>query len=139
MRGMWEHVDGLHATDAVVLSEHFKVAGLRGRIARHVYDALWSCIHNGFNDVGMHAGTGWVGDDHVRPAMPCDELIGQDVLHVACIEQGVVDVVQSRVDLGILNGLGNVFYADDLMGHAGHEIGNGACSCVEVVDEGQVG
>ena len=93
MWGVGEHVDGLNARNAVVLSEDFEVASLRGRVAAHVNNALRGGIHDGFHDIRMHACSWWVGDDDIRTTVIADEVIGEDVLHVASIEQRVIDMV----------------------------------------------
>ena len=86
----------------------------------------------------MHASTRWVGDDDIGTSVLCYELVAQHVLHVASIEEGVVDAVDLGVDLRILNGFGDVLDANDLTGLTGHEVGDGASAGVEVVDEGMV-
>ena len=135
MWGVGEHVDGLDGCDAVVGIEVVQVAGLGGGIARDVDDATGSGIENRLDDIGVHAGTGRIGDDDVRASVLGDKLVGEYVLHIAGIEQGVGDAVDVGVDLGILDGLGDVFDANDLTGLTGHEIGDGACAGREVVDQ----
>ena len=83
----------------------------------------------------MHAGSWRVGDDHVGAAMLLDELIVQNVLHVAGIEERVADMVLLGVHLGVLDGLGYIFYSDHLAGLPGHKVGNGAGAGIEVVDQ----
>ena len=82
----------------------------------------------------MHTGTWGVGDDDIGTSVLGNKVVGQDVLHVASIEQGVLDAVNLAVDLGILDSLWYVFDADDLTGFLSHEIGNGASAGVEVVN-----
>ena len=72
---MGEHVDGLDSGNTVVGVEVVEVTGLCGRVAGDVDDALGSSTEDGLDDVGMHAGTGWVGDDHVRTAVLGDEVV----------------------------------------------------------------
>lgn len=67
-----------------------------------------------FYYVWVHSGTWWVGDDDVRSTVLCDEIVGQDILHVACIEEGVLDVVHLRIHLGILYGLWHILDTDYL-------------------------
>ena len=73
------------------------------------------------------------------PAVLCNEVVGEDVLHVAGIEQCVVDVVDFRVHLGVFDGLRNIFNADDFAGLTGYEIGDGASAGIEVVDKWVLG
>ena len=93
---MWcvrEHIYGLHLYHLVLLVQVLQVARLCSRIARYINDAVWGCAQNSLHNVGMHTGTWGVGDDDVRTSVLCDKVVGEDVLHVACIEQGVADAV----------------------------------------------
>ena len=135
MWGVGEHVDGLDSGDTVVHVQVVQVAGLGGRIARDVDNALGGSSEDGLYHVGVHAGTGWVGDDDVRTAVLGNEVVGEDVFHVAGKEQGIVDAVDLGIDFCILDSLGYIFYTNDFAGLAGHEIGDGAGAGVEVVDD----
>ena len=134
VRGVGKHVDGLDGGNTVVGIEVVQVAGLCGRVARDVDDTLGGCPENGFYHIGMHAGTGRIGDDDIRTTMFGDEIVGKDILHVAGIEKGVGDAVDLGVDLRILDGLWDVLDANHLSGLARHEIGDGAGAGIEVVD-----
>jgi len=130
-----EHVDGLHDADAVVTVKDLQVAGLRRGVTAHVDNALRGGTEDGLHYVRMHAGTRRVGDDDVGATMVADEFVGQDVLHVARIEQGVCNAVDFGVHLGVLDGFRHILYADDLPSLTGHEVGDGAGAGIEVVDE----
>ena len=65
--------------------------------------------------------------------MTVDELVGQDVLHVACVEKGVVERIVLRVDFSIFNGFWHIFNTNNLFGLFGYEAGYGSCTCVEIV------
>ena len=106
MRGMGEHVDRLDSGNAVIDVEVMEVAGLCGGVARDVDDSLGGSPEDSLHDVGVHAGTRWIGDDHVRTAMFMDEIVGEDVLHVSSIEKGVGNAIDFRVHLRILDCLG---------------------------------
>ena len=67
--------------------------------------------------------------------MLVDEVDGEDVFHVASIEERVVDAVDCRIDLCVLDCLWHIFDAHHLASLTRHEVGNGACACVEVIDE----
>ena len=82
----------------------------------------------------MHTGAWRVCDDDVWSAVFLYEVLGEDVLHVACIEQSVVDAVDLGVDLRVLYRLWYVFYAYHLACSVRHEIGYRASTRVEVVD-----
>ena len=134
---MWEHVDRLDDTQVVVLAEYLQIACLCSGVAADVDDALGLGSEDGLHHVGMHAGARRVGDDDVGPPMLLEEVVVEDVLHVACEEERVVNAVDLRVHLRILDGFRHVLDADDLTGLAGHEVGDGARAGVEVVDERQ--
>ena len=128
-----EHVDGLDSGHAVVGVEVVEVTGLSGGVARDVDDALGGCPKDGLHHIGVHAGTGRVGDDHVGATVLGDEVVGEDVLHVSGIEKGVGDAVDLGVDLRVFDGLGHVFDADDLTGFLCYEIGDSASAGVEII------
>ena len=90
----------------------------------------------------MHSGTWRVGDDDIWATVLGDEVIGQDIFHIACIEEGILDVVHLRIHLCILDSLWHVFDADYLLCLVSHEVGDGSRAGVEVVDQlvsGEVG
>lgn len=93
MGGMREHIHRLYGCHLIVCVQSLQVTSLRGRVTRHIDDTLWSCLQYGLYHVGVHTGTGWVGDDDIRTTMLRDKLICQDVLHVPCVEQGIVNMV----------------------------------------------
>ena len=64
-----------------------------------------------------------------------DEIVGQDILHIACIEEGVLDVVYLRIHLCILDSFWHVFDTDYFFSLVCHEIGNGSGTGVEVVNQ----
>ena len=131
---MWEHVDGLYGNNTIVCIHQLQIASLCGRIARYIDNTLGSRIQNGFHHIGVHAGTWRVSDNDIRTSMFLDEVVCQNILHVASKEQRVGNAVDFRVDFGILNSLWHVLDADNLLGVLCHEIGNRASTRVEVVD-----
>ena len=90
---------------------------------------------NSLYHIGMHTCARRVGDDNIWATMLSNEVIGEDVLHVAGIEKGVVDVVYLAIHLCILDSLWHIFDADNLASLASHEVGNGAGAGIEVVDK----
>ena len=78
----------------------------------------------------MHTGTRRVGDYHVRVSMIGDKLVGEDILHVSCEERRVVDAIDGRVDLGVLNSLGHILDSHHLTGLTSHEVGNRTSACI---------
>ena len=94
MGGVGEHVNGLYGDYFVAGVEQGKVAGLGGGVAADIDDALGVGIEYDLYDVGVHAGTGRVGDDDIGMTVLTDEVVGEDVFHVAGIEQGVGDAVE---------------------------------------------
>ena len=125
---MWEHIHGLYCHYAVVCIHVVQVAGLSGGIAGYIDDALGGCTQDGLNDVRVHTGSWGVGDNDIGPSVLGDEVVSQDVLHVAGKEQRVVDAVCLRVNLCILDGFRYIFYTDYLAGLTGYEIGDTASS-----------
>ena len=134
VRRVWEHIDGLDSGNTVVCVEVVEVTSLRSRVAGDIDDALGSCPENGLHHIWMHTSSGRVSDDHIGTAVLGDEVVGEDILHIAGIEEGVGDAVDLGVDLRILDGLGHVFDADDLTGFLCNEVGDGASAGVEVID-----
>ena len=135
---MWcvrEHINRLHLGDLVACVEQLQVACLCGGVAADIYYALRVSVEYHVYNVGVHAGAWRVGDDDIGASVLGDEVVGKDVLHVTGIEQSVVDVVYLRVDLGILDGLRHILYADDFLRLLRHEVGYGACAGVEVIYE----
>ena len=132
---MWEHVNGLHGCDTIIGIHQLQVTGLCGRVAADIDNTFGGCIEDGSHYVGVHAGTWWVGDDDIRTSVLGNKVVGQDVLHVAGIEQRVLDAINLAVDFGVLDGFRHVLNTDDLTGFLRHEVGNGTSACIEVVDQ----
>ena len=135
MWGVWEHIHRLYGHYPVLLVQQLQVAGLGGRVARYIDDTLGLGPQNGLDDVGVHAGPWRVGDDDVGASVLCDELVRQDVLHVAGIEQRVLNAVNLGIDLCVLDGLGHILDADDLPCLSRHEVGNGPCAGIQPTNE----
>ena len=90
---------------------------------------------DGVYHVLVHTGAWWVGDDYVGATVLLDELVVEDVLHVASVELGVADVVHLRVHLCILDSLGHVLDTYHLARLTRHEVGDGARTGIEVVHQ----
>ena len=133
--GMREHVDRLNASNLILLIEQLQVTCLRGRIAADIDDTLGRSEKDGIDDVLMHACARRIGDDYIWSSMLLDEVAVEDVLHVACEEKRVLDTINLAIDFSVLDGFRNILYTNDLTGLACHEIGDGACTCIKVVDE----
>ena len=112
-----------------------QIASLSGRVATYVNYALWCCSKNGFYHIGVHTGTWWVGNDYIRTSVLGNEFFCQNILHIACIEQGVANLVYFRVDLGILDSFGYILDTNHLACLLGYKVGNGSCTCVKVVNQ----
>ena len=139
---MREHIYRLNGSHLVVVVHQLQVASLGSRVAAYIYDAVRCCVQNHVHYIRVHAGTWRVGDDDVWTTMLSDEVIGQDILHVACIEEGVLNVVYLGIHLGILDSLWHVFDTDYLLCLVSHEVGDGSRTGVEVVNQlisGEVG
>lgn len=133
---MGEHIDGLHGIHTVKRIKKLEVARLGGRVATDIDHTLGSGIEDYLHHIGVHTRTWGVGDDDVRPSVLFYKGIGKDVLHIAGIEEGLVlKPVQACIYLGILDGLGHVFDANDAAGVARHKVCNGARAGIEVIDK----
>ena len=135
MWGVREHIDWLDGCHLIIYVHHLEVASLCGRVATYIDDALRGCVQDDLDDIRVHTGTRWVGDDDVWATMLSDEVVGEDILHIACIEEGIGDVVYLGVDLGILDSLRYVFDTNHLLGLVSHEVGDGSGTGIEVINE----
>ena len=132
---MWEHIHWLHGCHLVIVVEQLEVARLGGRVAAHIDNALWSGEEDGVDDISVHTGTRWVGDDHVGTSVGIDEILVEDILHVSGKEERVVQTVDLSVLLGIYNGLRHIFNAYDLSCLMRHKVGDGASASIKVVNQ----
>ena len=78
----------------------------------------------------MHASTWGVGDDDVRLTMLADEVCGEDILHIACIEESVVNAIDLAIDTRILNRLRYIFDTYDRGALSGDEVGYRPRPCI---------
>ena len=67
--------------------------------------------------------------------MTADKVVVENIFHVASIEQCIVDAVDFRIDLSVLNSFRHVFYADDLTALTCNKVGNGTRAGIEVVHQ----
>ena len=132
---MGEHVHGLHLCHPIERVEQREVTCLSGRITTHVYDTVRCSPQNRIDNILVHTCTWRIRNDDIGPTMRCDKIIIEYILHVTRIEEGVRNTIEFRVDLGILDGLGHIFDTDDLPCLPCHEVGNGSCACLEVVNQ----
>ena len=131
---MGEHVHGLYGGNAVSRAEPLDVPRLGGGIATYIDNAVGGGGENRLDHVGVHPGTGRVGDDDFRPAVPFNELRSQDIFHVSCIECRIANAINGRIDFCIFDGFGDILDADDLLGLPGYEVGYGAGARIKVID-----
>ena len=82
----------------------------------------------------MHASPWGVGDDDVRLTMLADEVCGEDILHIACVEERVLNAVNLAIDACIFNCLGYIFDTYDGSALSGDEVGYRPRPGIEVVD-----
>ena len=83
----------------------------------------------------MHSCSWWVCDDDIGSTVTHDEVLVQDIFHIAGVKQRVMYVVDLAVYLGVLNGFGYIFDTDYLTRLARYKVGNGARACVQVVNQ----
>ena len=137
MVGVREHVDGLYVCNAIFSVQERQVARLRRRVTAHIDQDFGRGIQDHFYHIFMHAGSWRVDDHHIRSAMSLHKFVGQNILHVAGIEEGIVDAIHCRVDACISYRLFHIFDADDLACVSRHKVGYRACAGIEVVDQRQ--
>ena len=63
-----------------------------------------------------------------------DESICKDVLHVACIEVAVCDVVVCRIDLRVFDSFRNIFNTNHFRCLTRHELSDCTGTCVKVIN-----
>ena len=64
-----------------------------------------------------------------------NELLVEDILHIAGQERRVINAVDGGIDLGVFNGFGHVLNAHDMAGPACHEVGYRSRTRIEVIYE----
>ena len=116
-----EHVDRLHGHHLVGLVKQLKVTGLGGGIAADIHDFPGTDFQQLFDDAFSHACTRRVGDDEIRTAVGFDEIVSEDLGHVACVERAILYAIDFGIHLGILNGFLNILNANDFL-HETREI-----------------
>ena len=132
---MGEHIHGLHFGNLVFLIEQGEVACLRGGVATDIDDASGFGEEDGLHYILVHAGAGRVGDDDIGATILRDEVLVENILHVACEEESVVEKIQLRIHFRVFYCLGHILNAYHLLGLLGDEVGDGAGAGVEVEDE----
>ena len=71
-----KHIDRLYLPYRVGGIEEVEVSRLRGGVAAHVDDALWTGGEDGLDHILVHACARRVGDDDVRSAVRVDKVVG---------------------------------------------------------------
>src|SRR5690606_30304480 len=111
------------------------VARLGRGVAAHVDDPLGRYLKEGLNNIWMHASTRRIGNNHVGMPFFLDQLLIEQVFHVACIEMAIAKTVKLGIGFGVIYGLGHVLYSDDFFGVSGNKLGNRASARIEVIDD----
>ena len=81
----------------------------------------------------MDSGAWRIEDNHVRVSVLGYECICENVLHIARIEVAVGDAIVGSIDASVLDSLRNVFNTNHFRCLARNELGDCACSCIEVI------
>ena len=115
MMRMGKHIDSAssHCTVMPLCHKKRQVSCLCRWIATDIDDALWSRPQDHLHDGGIHTCTWRVGHQDLGTTMRCDEVIGQDRFHIACVEGGVRDPVLIPIDKGIFDSLWYILDPDD--------------------------
>ena len=66
--------------------------------------------------------------------MLADEVCGEYILHITCVEEGIVNTVDLAIDTRILNRLGYIFDTYDASALSGNEVGYRPRPSIEVID-----
>ena len=66
--------------------------------------------------------------------MLADEVCGEDILHVACVEERVVNAIDLAIDACIFNSFGYIFDTYDGSALSGDEVGYRPRPRIEVID-----
>ena len=137
MVGVGKHIyrTGFYGSVPAICHQQSQIASLCGWIATDINYLLGRSKEDGIDHTLVHAGSGRIRNDDIRTSMLFDEVIGQDVFHISCIEEGIFDPVQTAVRTGILYGFGHVFDTDYPTGLSGYEIGDRPCTGIEVVNQ----
>ena len=77
------------------------VAGLQAHVD---YDGRGG-VEDNLHHILMHTCTRWVYNHDVRNPMTAYKLIREYILHVACIEEGIVKTIDRGIQFGILDRL----------------------------------
>ena len=133
MMRMREHVYGLYGGHLVTAIQQLEVSCLRSRITADINDTFRSCEKNHINHIVVHTCPWRIRDDDIRTTMFCNEILSQDILHIAGIKQGIVDTVDCGIDFCILDGFRDIFDTDHLLRLTGDEIGDGSRTGIQVV------
>ena len=133
MMGVGEHVYRLQGFYFIGFSQEGEVPGLGGGVAADV-DYAWSAdTEEGFYQFGVHARTGWIGDDHVGPAMLGKEVFGADITYVSGVEFAVRKAVEVGIYCCVGYCIGHGLYAYYLAGTLAAEYAYAAGTAIKVV------
>ena len=114
MVGVREHIYRLNGLYFIFRIEQLQVARLRSRISTDIYDAFGLGKQNDIHYILVHSGTGRVGDDNIRTSMLVDKFLSQNILHVTCIKQGILNIVDFCVHLCVFNGFRHILDTNHL-------------------------
>ena len=92
MMRMWEHIYRLYLLNGILHREQAQVACLCRGVTAHVNDTFRFRKKNRVDHIVMHTGTRRVCDNNIRTAVLVDEILCQDILHVAGVEQCILDL-----------------------------------------------
>jgi hypothetical protein len=126
MLGMRKHIYRLNFDRIVFFFKHQQIAGLGGSVSAYVNNFWRFNFHEAGNYIGVHPGTWRVGNDHIGFAMLSHKIGYQHILHIACKELGIVNIVDLRVYLSILYSGWHVLHPYHFAHLVGNKISNGA-------------
>ena len=135
MMCMWKHINRLHAGHFILLIQKSYIASLSGWVATHIYNTFWIGKQYGVYHIGMHTWASRVCNQNIGAAMLQNKLLIQDVFHIACKKQRIVNAICRRVSPCIFNSFLYILYTYHLFHITSHKVGNSACTCIKVVHQ----
>ena len=128
-----EHIHRLNAHNAVHTAHKRKVACLGCRVATYIDNALGCCVQDNINYRLIDTCTRWIENNHIGTTILGDKVVIQHLLHIASVEYRILDAVNLRVNLCILDCLRHILDTHNLLSSLCAEVCDCTGTCVEVV------
>ena len=126
MRCVGEHIDRLNSCNLIIFVQKCQIASLCCGVTTYINNSLWVRAQNYVHHVGVHAGTRRVGNNYFGATVLLYKLFGQNIFHVARIEQCINNVVYLRIYFSIFYCFRYIFNADYLLCLLCHKVCDGS-------------